>query len=1077
MEIDEKHKIKILNALKSESLVLFIGAGCSTEAGMPSTPEIIEMLKSDFPGVNHNNSNFLDVCFSICETDPYTKKDLHVYLKDKLQPTKVSPAHLLLPTIPLGAIFTTNYDTLIEKYYDDVKEKPYTLWTLKGFPLIAPINSRKHTCLYKLMGSVDEEDIKEGGPILTTLEHRKSIPGMSRYYERLQDAMLNGVLVFIGYSINDVDVLFALDQLSEKQNGELPYTYQIVDTELDADTKARLQRRRIIPIQGSFSEFLQVLSENNDETKTKRISKEYCNIMNESIPIDIDEYDIHRDEFDLITNESLDIKISDPKEHIKRFLQGEVQDWSPFVNKLDFVRDIYYGGYKSTKEGYCTEGLWTCVQKELMKTKSQQNKILIIHGMPGSGKSILLKRLGYDIYNTQHQPVIYLKNTGHMFENRYIEKITTTLWEKYTDTQKTPGKGEEVKFVLLIDNFVNHTQNIISLYNHLKSSGLPSIIITTERTLNWNNIKDELSLSQNSLIEFKICDEMGEIEIKRLGEYFKNFGFIQEIDDSLQLQVKEFYEGSFFITMYGIVVHSRKPLEDIIRDQYLKLNKHLQKLYLYVAAVDQFDGDLNIELLVRTLKRTYYNFESDVIQGESNGVFYRHEASSDYIVIKTHHKIIAKKTLDFFAPDPEIQKQLFIDLISNISSSSEYELNQGIYWVVDCFGPKVGDDIFNNAQKEELLKTYLAVHDNKGVRHHLGILQYKSQKYPEAYNNLINALSMKSEIIGGRQERDSYILTSLGNLFTKMAQQKDISDDYREFSDKAEQYLSQSMINDPFNSHAYHAHANLLKFRAEKEVDQNEKLNYLIRALEMVELGLNYSITDNDPRLEELRIEILNRIKNFDIAMKFAQSLFQNSGSTSGYFIISKLHFEEYKRNQYVQELTMAKNTCEEGLKLNPVDYKLLKLLFDIIEYSEPNNYKRMHETLVKIRSLQMKMPLYLKYMFAYLSFLLGYYKNSSKEFIELNELSKFIGEGNRNNPRNWIVDEQGNHKSIEGTIKNIASNKYGEIKVTGIRDYEGVIPYSPIAASQYLEVGAPVWFNLMFSYRGPLARNVRIRK
>ncbi len=163
--------------------------------------EIVVKLKNSFTEVHFQNETFLDVCYDIVETPPYTRSDILTILKTLLGPKNRSPAFELLPKIPWGAIFTTNYDTLIEDYFRECKDKPYECLIVKGLWPREPIQSRKYTVVYKLMGSIDSEEPESGGPILTRAEYQNSIVGTERYYQRLQDAVLDGVLVFIGYSL------------------------------------------------------------------------------------------------------------------------------------------------------------------------------------------------------------------------------------------------------------------------------------------------------------------------------------------------------------------------------------------------------------------------------------------------------------------------------------------------------------------------------------------------------------------------------------------------------------------------------------------------------------------------------------------------------------------------------------------------------------------------------------------------------------------------------------------------------------------------------------------------------------
>ena len=1019
--------------------------------------------------MDFQNDTFLDVCYDIVETPPYTRSDVLKKLKTLLQPDNKSPAFELLPKIPFGAIFTTNYDTLIEESFRECSDKPYECYTIKGLQPREPIQSRKYTMVYKLMGSIESEEIENGGPILTNAEYRNSIFDTERYYERLQDAVLDGVLIFIGYSLKDIDVIHTLDKLRDKMKENLPYSYFVSpNANLEIQKATKLHERRIIGIDGTFKEFIEWLHLNSEVKDANIMDEEFCKINKIRIPILKTDFQVHKDEFDLITDESIEKQIiHDKRKFAEDFFKGKISDWSPYSNNVDFIRDLYY------------DKLWGVIQKELRDKRSQVNKIIMINGMPGCGKSTLIKRLGFDIYHKQDLPVIYLKNTGILFENRYINKLITFLWEKYTDLQESPGRGEEVKFTIIIDNLGNHTDQIVSLFRHLKSQGKPCLFIVAERNRDWENIKNEFPIKSDNIIEFLVPDQINDNESKRIIKYLYDLKYIQDSGEYWKNIIKEIYNNSFFITIYSIIRHSRKPLEKIISDQYIKLNPDLQKIYLYISVIDQFDGDINVELLIRTLKKFYGDFEEELIIAESDGVFYRQELPSEYIVLKTHHKIIAKKTIEFFASDPEQQKAILKDIISNISPSSEFETILGMYLVIDCFGPNARDEIFSLQQKEELLETFLEIEDNKVVRHHLGILQKKMgpTRYSDAYSNLLNALEKPQIPIGGRVEFNTNILTSLGDLFIKMALQEEIDKvTYQEIIEHGENYLSASIEDDQSNIHAYHAYANLLKSKAIRLGDHPETFKYYMEALKQAEIGLNFSPEYDNPKLNSIKIELLKILRDFNIAEEYAEELYYKNDDISGYHIIIRLLYEDYKKNYDKSILENSLKICKKALGLNPIDYNLLSLKFNIIKELEPGNHQYQHQILTQINKLQMKIPLHLRFRYAYLSFLLTYYPTSKKEFYALKELSIKINESTRNNIREWIKDEKGDKLKIQGEIDRIFSKKLGKIRILDLPGLDWLIPYSPLETNEKLIEGTPIWLNLGFSYAGPIAKNITRR-
>ena len=249
-----------------------------------------------------------------------------------------------------------------------------------------------------------------------------------------------------------------------------------------------------------------------------------------------------------------------------------------------------------------------------------------------------------------------------------------------------------------------------------------------------------------------------------------------------------------------------------------------------------------------------------------------------------------------------------------------------------------------------------------------------------------------------------------------------------------------------------------------------------MEALKQAEIGLNFSPEYNNPKLNSIKTELLKILRDFKIAEEYAEELYYKNDDISGYHIIIRLLYEDYKKNYDKSILQNSLKICKKALILNPIDYNLLSLKFNIIKELEPGNHQYQHQILTQINKLQMKIPLHLRFRYAYLSFLLTYYPTSKKEFYALKELSIKINESTRKNIREWIKDEKGDKLKIQGEIDRIFSNKLGKIRILDLPGLDWLIPYSPLETNEKLIEGTPIWLNLGFSYVGPIAKNITRR-
>ncbi len=156
-------------------------------------------------------------------------KALNDYIFDKFSAFEPGVAHLALAQLPWDAIFTTNYDLLVESAYQSKVINPagtvHTVFstdeTLNGL-------SEEDIPYYKLHGSADYANTERWSshfderrlPIYET--HRKPL------FSRLKSDLLSKTFVFVGYSLLDDNFRAILEDCkAELQAASFPLSYAI----------------------------------------------------------------------------------------------------------------------------------------------------------------------------------------------------------------------------------------------------------------------------------------------------------------------------------------------------------------------------------------------------------------------------------------------------------------------------------------------------------------------------------------------------------------------------------------------------------------------------------------------------------------------------------------------------------------------------------------------------------------------------------------------------------------------------------------------------------------------------------
>ncbi|WP_289281810.1 SIR2 family protein, partial [Methylophaga sp. UBA5088] len=112
----------LVDRIREGRVVLFLGSGALVGATLPSNPiplgnDLRDVLCSKFLNEKFRDSDLAHV--SAMAISHASLIDVQDFIKDYLSGIQQAEFHNLLPSLRWRAIFTTNYDLLIEKCYED----------------------------------------------------------------------------------------------------------------------------------------------------------------------------------------------------------------------------------------------------------------------------------------------------------------------------------------------------------------------------------------------------------------------------------------------------------------------------------------------------------------------------------------------------------------------------------------------------------------------------------------------------------------------------------------------------------------------------------------------------------------------------------------------------------------------------------------------------------------------------------------------------------------------------------------------------------------------------------------------
>ncbi len=173
----------------------------------------------------------------------YGRSELDHLLQESIRDQDYLPSslHRQLLRLPWSDIFTTNYDTLLERTSEEIAEKSFAVITNKE----DLIGSSGKTRIVKLHGSFPSHY-----PFIITSEDYRTYPQrFAPFVNTVQQSMLENTLCLIGFSGDDPNfekwIGWIRDNLGE---GNAPNIYMLLHYQLPEAEQLLLRRKKIIPV-------------------------------------------------------------------------------------------------------------------------------------------------------------------------------------------------------------------------------------------------------------------------------------------------------------------------------------------------------------------------------------------------------------------------------------------------------------------------------------------------------------------------------------------------------------------------------------------------------------------------------------------------------------------------------------------------------------------------------------------------------------------------------------------------------------------------------------------------------------
>lgn len=267
--------------IDDDTAALFIGAGMSVPSGFVNWRDLMSEIASEL-GLDVNRETDL---IAIAQWHKNVRKNRH-RINQKLvteftRDAQLTDNHRLIASLPISAVWTTNYDHLLEEAYREAHKRYDAKRRQEDLTVTKP---RSSVVIYKMHGDVDLPDeavlTKED---FATFESKRSL-----FSVQLRGHLVSRSFLFLGYSFADPNIDYILARirtlLGEKKRDHYCVMRKVVKegamTDADVDYQQRRLELRIDDLQNygvqtllvdDYAEVTELLREFNKRTVRKNV--------------------------------------------------------------------------------------------------------------------------------------------------------------------------------------------------------------------------------------------------------------------------------------------------------------------------------------------------------------------------------------------------------------------------------------------------------------------------------------------------------------------------------------------------------------------------------------------------------------------------------------------------------------------------------------------------------------------------------------------------------------------------------------------------------------------------------------
>lgn len=684
----------LISKIENGKCILFLGAGASYSSNGPLGFELAQYIcdyiveTSDY--YDHDLAYYAE---ELLDNGLISRRELEDGIRKRLKTLEPSEGYEKLTNYRWRAIFTTNYDDLLEKAYSGNRyDSCKVVNDFNKYEKLLP----NEVPLYYLHGYINEKKPL----ILSYSDIEKNKVENQDMMDRLEFGLIDTVL-FIGYGFNDglVDsILQSLETKSEWNN--VSNKYAVVLKENSKDSK-KFKAKNIVPIVSNFDDFFKELYSRSESTINRRLK-----LLKQQLTIELKDKIIEFEPRDRVKFDSYfefydSSKIGSSYFDPNSFYRGRKPSWKEISSNLDIPRNF---NLCDVSEGKTWEGDNDSVIsliKDIAFSDNCKLKRIKLSGPVASGKSTTLQRLCYELTNESVFSIILRENVDYI-ELGILKRI--------------PEINSNEPYVIFIDRASVNGNIVKQIYKKILDEGLNVIVVLVTADQSWNLMIDSRRDIAVTRFDYniEIIEKLSKDQVRQLFNNLEKHNLLSYSNNAELSDLERKINKSKHLLAGLIELIEDTRFEDSIISEYeAPESLKTKSCYGLVSLINRLDLTFPWRLLRETLNElygmTWTEFVNEVVQRDAKGVIIE-SGQEDDLYYTCRHGVIANIVYKaHFKKNEEEIHQAFEAIINCVKAGTHEEKFLGR--LLHMLG-KIDDSDLSDSAKINLLDQAINRVDN-----------------------------------------------------------------------------------------------------------------------------------------------------------------------------------------------------------------------------------------------------------------------------------------------------------------------------------------------------------------------------